>query len=86
MILANKLVGWRLVLHQMKALIVKRFHHVRRDKIAFLCEIVLPALFILLAMAFALAIPPVHPQPPLELQPWMYEPVRGDDHLNFFYR
>lgn len=83
---AIKYTGRTLIWHQMKALIIKRFHHIRRDWKAFLCEVVLPAGFILMAMTFALAIPPVHPEPPLEIQPWMYEPKNTDDHLNVFYR
>lgn len=34
-----KLVGWRLTLHQFLALIIKRFHHQRRNKKGFLCEV-----------------------------------------------
>lgn len=82
----NKLSGLWLLRNQVAALLIKRFHHVRRDKVAFLCEIVLPALFVLLAMAFSLAIPPIRPQPPLELQPWVYEPKLGDQQLTAFYR
>lgn len=82
----DKITNWALLWNQVLALMIKRFHHVRRDKVAFLCEIVLPAAFILLAMAFALAVPPVSPQPALELQPWMYEPGVGSDHLTTFYR
>ena len=81
-----KYTVWTLVWHQMMALIIKRFHHISRDWKAFVCEVVLPAGFILLAMAFALAIPPVHPEPPLEIQPWMYEPKNSADQLNVFYR
>lgn len=80
-----KLVGWRLTLHQFLALIIKRFHHQRRNKKGFLCEIILPAAFILLAMTIALIYPSYDSEPPLELHPWHYVPRENDRHLYTFY-
>ena len=36
-------------------------------------------------MVFSLILPPFSAEPALELQPWMYEPERGSDHLNTFF-
>ncbi|XP_045158186.2 phospholipid-transporting ATPase ABCA1-like isoform X2 [Mercenaria mercenaria] len=83
--LHEKVTGWRLTMRQFIAIFFKRFHHVRRSKKGFLTEIVLPVIFILLAMTFSLIAPPFSEEPPLELHPWHYEPVRGDSHLHMFY-
>ncbi|XP_050403065.1 phospholipid-transporting ATPase ABCA1 isoform X2 [Patella vulgata] len=80
-----KIIGWSLILHQFYALFLKRFHHVRRSKKGFVCEIVLPAGFVCLAMVFSLILPPFEEEPPLELQPWMYTPKTGEPHLYMFY-
>jgi ATP-binding cassette subfamily A (ABC1) protein 1 len=77
--------GKRLLLQQLLALFLKRFHHVRRSKKGFISEILLPAGFVCLAMAFALIAPPLAEEPALELQPWMYEPKKGDSSLYTFY-
>ncbi|GFR62993.1 ATP-binding cassette sub-family A member 1 [Elysia marginata] len=80
-----QVTGWLLVLRQIVALFLKRLHHVRRSKKGFVSEILLPAGFVCLAMIFALILPPFEEEPPLELQPWMYEPIRGDSSLTTFY-
>ncbi|XP_052776388.1 phospholipid-transporting ATPase ABCA1-like isoform X2 [Mya arenaria] len=80
-----KVTGWKLTLRQFIAIFLKRFHHVRRSKKGFLVEVVLPVVFILLAMTFSLLTPAFSEEPALELHPWYYEPVRGDPHLNMFY-
>lgn len=49
-------------------------------------QIILPAAFVCLAMLFALLIPPVSEEPPLELHPWIYTPSGPDPHLYMFYR
>lgn len=36
-------------------------------------QIVLPAVFVCIALVFSLIVPPFGKYPPLELQPWMYE-------------
>ncbi|KAL5022830.1 hypothetical protein ScPMuIL_001985 [Solemya velum] len=77
--------GWKLVMRQFFALIIKRFHRIKRSKKEFFCEVVMPAGFILLAMIFAMITPPYKEEPPLELQPWIYVPTKGDPHLSMFY-
>ncbi|KAH9491700.1 ATP-binding cassette sub- A member 1 [Bulinus truncatus] len=77
--------GRKLVVRQMLAMFLKRFHHVRRSKKGFISEILLPAGFVCLAMVFSLLTPAFSEGPPLELQPWMYEPKKGDNFLYTFY-
>ncbi|PAA80697.1 hypothetical protein BOX15_Mlig019968g3 [Macrostomum lignano] len=55
---------------QIKALWLKRFHVMRRSKIGFLAEFVLPPMFILLALALLKIVPKVGEHPPMELAPW----------------
>ncbi|KAL3869286.1 hypothetical protein ACJMK2_041989, partial [Sinanodonta woodiana] len=81
----EKVHGWRLVLRQMAAMIIKRFHHVRRSKKGFVCEIIMPAVFILLAMIFSMISPPLEEEPSLELHPWHMIPKKGEQHLYMFY-
>ncbi|XP_061181755.1 phospholipid-transporting ATPase ABCA1-like [Saccostrea echinata] len=81
----KKVSGKFLFLRQFQALFIKRFHHLRRSKKGFFFEIIMPALFVLLAMIFAEITPPRDKQPPLELQPWRYVPTKGDKHLYVFY-
>nr|CAB3219608.1 ATP-binding cassette sub-family A member 1-like [Phallusia mammillata] len=71
--------GNKLVLQQFRALFIKRFHHARRNGKGFVASVIVPAVFVALALAFALIIPGYKNLPPLELQPWMY----GDS--NTFY-
>ncbi len=51
---------------------IKRLHHSRRNKKGILCEIVLPAAFVCLAMLLTLILPPLEEQRPIELHPWIY--------------
>lgn len=81
----TKVNGRLLFLRQFQALFIKRFHHLRRSKKGFFFEVIMPALFVLLAMIFAEIKPPEDKQPPLELQPWRYVPNKGDQHLYVFY-
>lgn len=39
----------------------------------FFLQIVLPAVFVCIALVFSLIVPPFGKYPSLELQPWMYE-------------
>ncbi|KAF5901914.1 ATP-binding cassette sub-family A member 1-like, partial [Clarias magur] len=66
------ITGWPLIRHQFLALFIKRFHHARRSRKGIIAQVVLPALFVCLALIFSLIIPPFVEYPSLELQPWMY--------------
>ncbi|XP_060082289.1 phospholipid-transporting ATPase ABCA1-like [Ylistrum balloti] len=81
----SKITGKWLIVRQFIALFIKRFHRVRRSKKGFLCEIVLPAIFVLMAMVFAEIAPPLTEEPPLELHPWHYIPKLGEKKLYMFY-
>ncbi|XP_033737996.1 ATP-binding cassette sub-family A member 7-like isoform X2 [Pecten maximus] len=81
----TKVIGKWLIVRQFIALFIKRFHRVRRSKKGFLCEIVLPAVFVLMAMIFAEISPPLTEEPPLELHPWHYIPKLGEKKLYMFY-
>ncbi|XP_063057110.1 phospholipid-transporting ATPase ABCA1 [Engraulis encrasicolus] len=64
--------GVWLTLQQLRALFVKRWLYARRSRRGFFAQIVLPALFVLIALFFSLLVPPFGKYPALELQPWMY--------------
>lgn len=64
----KRLHGSRLAIHQMKAMHIKRFHNLRRSKKSFFCEILLPALFVCLAMIVTLLTPIPLEMPPLEVR------------------
>ncbi|XP_064626259.1 phospholipid-transporting ATPase ABCA1-like isoform X3 [Lineus longissimus] len=70
--------GFSMLCRELKALFIKRFHHVRRSKKGFVAEIILPAAFVLLAMIFALITPPLTPDPPMEVHPWLMTPKDGN--------
>ncbi|KAM9375575.1 LOW QUALITY PROTEIN: phospholipid-transporting ATPase ABCA1-like [Pholidichthys leucotaenia] len=65
--------GWTLRRQQFVALMWKRFLYARRSRKGFFAQIVLPAIFICIALVFSLIVPPFGVYPSLELQPWMYE-------------
>ena len=75
-----KVSGLSLMWLQFCALYIKRFHHIRKDAKSFFTQILLPALFVFLAMFSSAVLPKDVDQPNLELQPWIY----GDDHWVFF--
>ncbi|XP_009288758.1 PREDICTED: retinal-specific ATP-binding cassette transporter [Aptenodytes forsteri] len=64
--------GFQLVHQQIKALLIKRFHHSSRSHKDFLAQIVLPASFVLLSLILAVIIPPFGEYPALTLHPWIY--------------
>ncbi|XP_061217997.1 phospholipid-transporting ATPase ABCA7 [Neopsephotus bourkii] len=64
--------GWALTRQQLRALFIKRMLHARRSTRGFLAQIVLPAVFVCIALLFSLIVPPFGKYPPLRLQPWMY--------------
>ncbi|XP_067375140.1 phospholipid-transporting ATPase ABCA1-like isoform X2 [Channa argus] len=65
--------GWSLKRQQFVALMWKRFLYARRSRKGFFAQIVLPAVFVCIALLFSLIVPPFGKYPSLELQPWMYE-------------
>ncbi|XP_040903453.1 phospholipid-transporting ATPase ABCA1b [Toxotes jaculatrix] len=65
--------GWSLKKQQFVALMWKRFLYARRSRKGFFAQIVLPAVFVCIALVFSLIVPPFGKYPGLELQPWMYE-------------
>uniref|UniRef100_A0A673C5R9 Zgc:172302 n=1 Tax=Sphaeramia orbicularis TaxID=375764 RepID=A0A673C5R9_9TELE len=66
------LTGWWLTWQQLRALFIKRWLYARRSRRGFFAQIVLPAVFVLIALLFSLIVPPFGKYPPLQLQPWMY--------------
>uniref|UniRef100_A0A674HKF2 P-type phospholipid transporter n=1 Tax=Taeniopygia guttata TaxID=59729 RepID=A0A674HKF2_TAEGU len=64
--------GFQLVHQQIKALLIKRFHHASRSHKDFLAQVALPASFVLLSLVLTVIIPPFGEYPALTLHPWMY--------------
>ncbi|XP_068775738.1 phospholipid-transporting ATPase ABCA7 isoform X2 [Struthio camelus] len=64
--------GWALTRQQLRALFIKRLLHARRSTRGFFAQIVLPAVFVCVALLFSLIVPPFGKYPPLRLEPWMY--------------
>ncbi|NXS50705.1 ABCA1 protein, partial [Balaeniceps rex] len=64
--------GWALTRQQLRALFIKRMLHARRSTRGFFAQIVLPAVFVCIALLFSLIVPPFGKYPPLRLQPGMY--------------
>ncbi|XP_052774715.1 ATP-binding cassette sub-family A member 2-like isoform X2 [Mya arenaria] len=67
-VLSNK---W-LLLNHFRAVIIKRFHYITRNWKSLFSQIILPALFVSIAMTVALSAPKDEDLPPLELSPSMY--------------
>lgn len=65
----------------MKALLKKRIWHFRKDWLTFLAGLLLPTMFVAVAMGFSLIRPPSGNEPPLALTPKLY-----DTHPTYFYR
>ncbi|KAM6231600.1 phospholipid-transporting ATPase ABCA7 [Spheniscus humboldti] len=68
----HRVRGWALTRQQLRAVFIKRMLHARRSTRGFFAQIVLPAVFICIALLFSLIVPPFGKYPPLRLQPWMY--------------
>uniref|UniRef100_A0A8C7J3J4 P-type phospholipid transporter n=1 Tax=Oncorhynchus kisutch TaxID=8019 RepID=A0A8C7J3J4_ONCKI len=66
------LTGWGLTWQQLRALFIKRWLYALRSRRGFFAQIVLPAVFVLIALLFSLIVPPFGKYPSLQLQPWMY--------------
>lgn len=56
---SRKLEGWWLKVRQFNGLLVKRFHCARRNSKALSSQILLPALFVCVAMTVALSVPEI---------------------------
>uniref|UniRef100_A0A8C5J8G4 ATP binding cassette subfamily A member 13 n=1 Tax=Junco hyemalis TaxID=40217 RepID=A0A8C5J8G4_JUNHY len=69
---ASSVRGARLVLTQVVALVMKRFHHTRRDWRGSLSNVLLPVLFVALAMALFSVKPLAIDYPSLQLTPRLY--------------
>ncbi|XP_049663821.1 phospholipid-transporting ATPase ABCA7 [Accipiter gentilis] len=69
---SHRVRGWALTRQQLRALFIKRMLHARRSTRGFFAQIVLPAVFVCIALLFSLIVPPFGKYPPLRLQPWMY--------------
>lgn len=57
---------------QLYALLIKRLHRLKRNIKGFFAEIVLPVVFVCLALLVATLTPNPSDRPPLELHPWYY--------------
>uniref|UniRef100_A0A671UQS2 P-type phospholipid transporter n=1 Tax=Sparus aurata TaxID=8175 RepID=A0A671UQS2_SPAAU len=64
--------GWSLKRQQFVALLWKRFLYARRSRKGFFAQIVLPAVFVCIALVFSLIVPPFGKYPSLALDPGMY--------------
>ncbi|XP_025894553.1 ATP-binding cassette sub-family A member 7 [Nothoprocta perdicaria] len=71
---SRRAAGWALARQQLRALFIKRLLHARRSTRGFFAQIVLPAVFVCIALLFSLIVPPVGRYPPLRLRPSMYGP------------
>jgi len=61
------------VFKQLTALLLKRFHRVKRNWKGFFAEIILPVVFVCLALLVATLVPKLTNAPSLELHPWYYQ-------------
>ncbi|XP_068174679.1 phospholipid-transporting ATPase ABCA1 isoform X2 [Antennarius striatus] len=64
--------GWWLTWQQLRALFIKRWLYARRSRRGIFAQIVLPAVFVLVALLFSLIVPPFGKYPAMQLHPWMY--------------
>ena len=71
--LLENYTGTRLCLQQLIALMVKRFHHARRSRKGFFSQILLPAIFVVVAMFVSLIRPPRTGEPSLKLSTEMFK-------------
>ncbi|XP_029772205.1 phospholipid-transporting ATPase ABCA7 [Suricata suricatta] len=77
--MAGRVHGWALTRQQLRALLLKRFLLACRSRRGLFTQIVLPALFVGLALVFSLLVPPFGHYPALRLTPSMY-----GAHMSFF--
>lgn len=69
------------LIRQMRAMIKKRLWHFARDWRAPLAALILPTMFVAVAMGFSLIRPPSEDEPALVLSPKLY-----NTHPTYFYR
>ncbi|XP_069469529.1 ATP-binding cassette sub-family A member 13 [Ambystoma mexicanum] len=74
---AGSMQGGRLVLTQITSLLIKRFHHARRDWRGALSNLVLPVVFVTMAMALFNLKPLTIDFPLLKLSPELYDDDAG---------
>ncbi|XP_033976697.1 phospholipid-transporting ATPase ABCA1-like isoform X2 [Trematomus bernacchii] len=82
--------GWSLKRQQFVALLWKRFLYARRSRKGFFAQIVLPAVFVCIALIFSLIVPPFGKYPSLSLDNSMYgeqftfisNDIPEDPHIN----
>ncbi|XP_013360552.1 PREDICTED: ATP-binding cassette sub-family A member 7 isoform X2 [Chinchilla lanigera] len=70
--ITGRVRGWALTYQQLRALLLKRFLLAWRSHRGLFAQIVLPALFVGLALVFSLIVPPFGHYPALQLRPAMY--------------
>ncbi|XP_022109857.1 ATP-binding cassette sub-family A member 1-like [Acanthaster planci] len=63
--------GINLICRQFMALMIKRFHHFRRSKKGFFAQVILPVVFVCLAMVFTIIQPVTTEAQRLPLVPWL---------------
>uniref|UniRef100_A0A8C5STU4 P-type phospholipid transporter n=1 Tax=Laticauda laticaudata TaxID=8630 RepID=A0A8C5STU4_LATLA len=69
---SSQMKGWKLFQQQFVALLWKRLLIAKRSRKGIFAQIVLPAIFVCIALVFSLIVPPFGKYPNLELHPWMY--------------
>lgn len=69
---SSTLSGLALAWQQLTAMLIKRFHHTRRDWKSLLAQLLLPVLFVVVAMGLGSIKSDVHHYPELELSPALY--------------
>eukprot|EP00756_Hemistasia_phaeocysticola_P014714 Hpha_TRINITY_DN15354_c1_g6::TRINITY_DN15354_c1_g6_i1::g.90491::m.90491/K05643/ABCA3; ATP-binding cassette, subfamily A (ABC1), member 3 len=65
---SDRTTGWRLVLQQFVALVLKRFHYAKRDQRTLFFQFVMPVLFIALALLLRQIGPPNQPERYLDVR------------------
>lgn len=69
---STSFIGLRLKFNQMKSLIKKRYWHTKRNWKTLTSSIIMPCIFIALAMGLAVGRPQKSPDPSIELKPSLY--------------
>ncbi|XP_071820131.1 ATP-binding cassette sub-family A member 2-like isoform X3 [Apostichopus japonicus] len=76
---SHHLRGFVLVMNQFVALIIKRFHYIRRNQKSLFSTLLLPALYVTLAMSVALSAPHISDLPSIILSPSQYHVLEYPD-------